>query len=99
MKDKELKMADIKQYNKILYQYVLDNKIGLQDAFNLARSGIEMVSEYKGRGIRNMNLPPLNKMFDNLMKAHKPSIEELLDLIKKEWTFTFEGKVKDYLEK
>ena len=45
MKDKELKMADIKQYNKILYQYVLDNKIGLQDAFNLARSGIEMVSE------------------------------------------------------
>ena len=83
MKDKELKMADIKQYNKILYQYVLDNKIGLQDAFNLARSGIEMVSEYKGRGTRNMNLPPLNKMFDNLMKAHKPSIEELLDLIKK----------------
>ena len=56
MKDKELKMADIKQYNKILYQYVLDNKIGLQDAFNLARSGIEMVSEYKGRGTRNMNL-------------------------------------------
>ena len=99
MKDKELKMADIKQYNKILYQYVLDNKIGLQDAFNLARSGIEMVSEYKGRGTRNMNLPPLNKMFDNLKKAHKPSIEELLDLIKKEWTFTFEGKVKEYLEK
>jgi len=99
MKDKELKMADIKQYNKILYQYVLDNKIGLQDAFNLARSGIEMVSEYKGRGTRNMNLPPLNKMFDNMMKAHKPSIEELLDLIKKEWTFTFEDKVKDYLEK
>ena len=99
MKYKELKMADIKQYNKILYQYVLDNKIGLQDAFNLARSGIEMVSEYKGRGTRNMNLPPLNKMFDNLMKAHKPSIEELLDLIKKEWTFTFEDKVNDYLEK
>ena len=99
MKDKDLKLADIKQYNKILYQYVLDNKIGLQAAFNLARSGIEMVSEYKGRGTRNMNLPPLNKMFDNLMKAHKPSIEELLDLIKKEWTFTFEGKVKDYLEK
>ena len=99
MKDKELKMADIKQYNKILYQYVLDNKIGLQDAFNLARSGIEMVSEYKGRGTRNMNLPPLNKMFDNMMKAHKPSIEELLDLIKKELTFTFEDKVKDYLEK
>ena len=99
MKDKDLKLADIKQYNKILYQYVLDNKIGLQDAFNLARSGIEMVSEYKGRGTRNMNLPPLNKMFDNMMKAHKPSIEELLDLIKKEWTFTFEDKVKDYLEK
>ena len=34
MKDKDLKMAEIKQYNKVLHQYVLDEKIGLQDAFN-----------------------------------------------------------------
>ncbi len=99
MKDSESKLVDIKQYNEILHQYVLDKKIKLQDAYNLARSGIEMVSEYKGRGTRNMNLLPLNKMFDNMMKTHKPSIEDLLDLMRKEWTFTFDGKVKDYLEK
>jgi hypothetical protein len=99
MKDSELKLVDIKQYNPILHQYVLDKKIKLQDAYNLARSGIEMVSEYKGRGSKNMNLPPLNKMFDNMMKAHKPSIEELLDEIKNQFQFTFDSKVKDYLEK
>jgi len=57
MKDSELKMNDIKQYSEILHQYVLDKKIKLQDAYNLARSGIEMVREYKGRGTGSKNLP------------------------------------------
>jgi hypothetical protein len=99
MKDKDLKLADIKKYSEILYQYVLDDEIKLQLAYNLARSKIELVNEYKGRGSKNINLPPFNKMFDNMMKAHKPSIEELLDEIKKQFQFTFDSKVKDYLEK
>ena len=99
MKDSESKLADIKKYSEILYQYVLDDEIKLQLAYNLARSKIELVQEFKGRGTGNMNLPPLNKMFDNMMKAHKPSIEELLDEIKKQFVFTFDDKLKDYLEK
>jgi len=99
MKDKDLKMAEIKQYNKVLHQYVLDEKIGLQDAYNLARSQIEMVSEYKGRGTRNKNLPTLDKAIVGIMKSHRPELNELLDAIKKQFVFTFDDKLKDYLEK
>ena len=99
MKDSEAKLIDIKQYSEILYQYVLDKKIKLQDAYNLARSGIEMVSEYKGRGTRSKNLPSLDKEIERIMKSHRPSLEDLLDSIKKQFVFTFDSKVKDYLEK
>ena len=99
MKDSELKMNDIKQYSEILHQYVLDKKIKLQDAYNLARSGIEMVSEYKGRGTRSKNLPTLDKTIQTIMKSHRPSLDDLLDSIKKQFVFTFDDKLKDYLEK
>ena len=99
MKDRDAKMTDIKLYSGILYQYVLDKKIGLQDAYNLARSGIEMVSEYKGRGTRSKNLPTLDKEIERIMKSHRPSLDDLLDSIKKQFVFTFDDKLKDYLEK
>ncbi len=99
MKDRDAKMTDIKLYSGILYQYVLDKKIGLQDAYNLARSQIEMVSEYKGRGTRSKNLPTLDKAIQTIMKSHRPSLDDLLDSIKKQFVFTFDDKLKDYLEK
>ena len=99
MKDSESKLVDIKQYNEILHQYVLDKKIKLQDAYNLARSGIEMVSEYKGRGTRSKNLPTLDKEIETIMKSHKPSLDDLLDSIKKQFVFTWDKTIKDYLEK
>jgi len=99
MKDSELKMNDIKQYSEILHQYVLDKKIKLQDAYNLARSGIEMVREYKGRGTGSKNLPTLDKVIESLMKSHRPSLDDLLDSIKKQFVFTFDKSIKDYLEK
>ena len=99
MKDSESKLVDIKQYNPILHQYVLEKKIKLQDAYNLARSGIEMVSEYKGRGTRSKNLPSLDKAIETIMKSHRPSLDDLLDCIKKQFVFTFDKSIKEYLEK
>ena len=99
MKDRESKLADIKQHNEILYQYVLDKKIKLQDAYNLARASIEIVSEFKGRGTRSKNLPTLDKAIDVIMKSHRPTLEELLESIRKQFVFTFDDKIKDYLEK
>ena len=99
MKDRESKLADINKYSELLHQYVLDKKIKLQDAYNLARSGIEMVSEYKGRGTRSKNLPSLDKAIESLMKSHRPSLDDLLDSIKKQFVFTFDKSIKEYLEK
>ena len=94
MKDSEAKLIDIKQYSEILYQYVLDKKIKLQDAYNLARSQIEMVSEYKGRGTRSKNMIGLPKEMDRIMKMYKPSLKELLDELKRLFPFTFDSHLK-----
>jgi hypothetical protein len=99
MKDKEIKLQEIQKHNPQLYQDVMDGKVKLQDAYNLARSGIEMVSEYKGRGTRSKNLPTLDKEIETIMKSHKPSLESLLDSIKKQFVFTWDKSIKDYLEK
>ena len=96
MKDSEAKLIDIKQYSEILYQYVLDKKIKLQDAYNLARSGIEMVSEYKGRGTRSKNMIGLSKEMDRVMKMYKPSLKELLDELKRLFPFTFDSEIKKW---
>ena len=99
MKDSESKLEDIRKFDEQLYQMVLDKKIKLQDAYNWARSKIEMVSEYKGRGTRSKNLPSLDKAIETIMKSHRPKLEELLDAIKKQFVFTFDDKLKEYLEK
>jgi len=99
MKDRESKLADINKYSELLHQYVLDKKIKLQDAYNLARSGIELVSEFKGRGTRSKNLPTLDKAIEGIMESHRPNLDDLLESIKKQFVFTFDDKIKDYLEK
>ena len=99
MKDKEIKLQEIQKHNPQLYQDVMDGKVKLQDAYNLDRSGIEMVSEYKGRGTRSKNLPSLDKAIETIMKSHRPSLDDLLDSIKKQFVFTFDKSIKEYLEK
>ena len=99
MKDKEIKLQEIQKHNPQLYQDVMDGKVKLQDAYNLARSGIEMVAEFKGRGTRSKNLPSLDKVIESLKKSHKPSLDDLLDSIKKQFVFTFDKSIKEYLEK
>ena len=99
MKDKDLKLEEIKKYSEMLYQYVLDDEIKLQLAYNLARSKVEMVRELKGRGTRSSRLPTLDKAIESIMKSHRPELNELLDAIKKQFVFTWDTKLKDYLEK
>ena len=99
MKDKDLKLEEIKKYSEMLYQYVLDDEIKLQLAYNLSRSKIELVAEYKGRGTRSSRLPTLDKAIESIMKSHRPELNELLDAIKKQFVFTWDTKLKDYLEK
>ena len=99
MKDSESKLVEIKLHNETLYQYVLDKKIKLQDAYNKIMMDLTQTSEYKGRGTRSKNLPTLDKAIEGIMKSHRPSLEDLLNSIKKQFVFTWDTKLKDYLEK
>ena len=99
MKDKEIKQQEILKHNPQLYQEVMDGKVKLQDAYNKIMMDLTQTSEYKGRGTRSKNLPSLDKEIERIMKSHRPSLDDLLDSIKKQFVFTFDSKVKDYLEK
>ena len=99
MKASEIKLEEIKKYSEMLYQYVLDKEIKPQLAYNLARSKIEMVRELKGTGTRSSRLPTLDKAIEGIMKSHRPSLEDLLNSIKKQFVFTWDKSIKDFLEK
>jgi hypothetical protein len=99
MKDRDIKLNEIKKHNPSLYQDVLDKKVKLQDAYNETMMKLTDTSEYKGRGTRSKNLPTLDKEIERIMKSHHPSLEDLLNSIKKQFVFTWEAKLKDYLEK
>ena len=99
MKDKEIKQQEILKHNPQLYQEVMDGKVKLQDAYNKIMMDLTQTSEYKGRGTRSKNLPSLDKEIERIMKSHRPSLDDLLDSIKKQFVFTFDDKLKDYLEK
>ena len=96
MKDKEIKLQEIKKHNPTLYQYVIEKKIKLQDAYNLAMGGVDMVGEFKGRGTRSKNMIGLSKEMDRIMKMYKPTLKELLDELKKLFPFTFDTELKKY---
>ena len=99
MKDKEIKQQEIQKHNPQLYQEVMDGKVKLQDAYNTVMMDLTKTSEYKGRGTRSKNMIGLSKEMDRIMKMYKPSLDDLLDSIKKQFVFTFDDKLKDYLEK
>jgi len=99
MKDKEIKQQEIQKHNPQLYQEVMDGKVKLQDAYNKIMMDLTQTSEYKGRGTRSKNLPSLDKEIERIMKSHHPSLEDLLNSIKKQFVFTFDDKVKVYLKK
>ena len=42
--------------------------------------------------------PTLDKEIERIVKSHKPSLEELLDAVKKQFVFTFDKSIKDYLK-
>lgn len=79
-----------------MYQYVIEKKIKLQDAYNLAMGGVDMVGEFKGRGTRSKNMIGLSKEMDRIMKMYKPTLKELLDELKKLFPFTFDTELKKY---
>ena len=61
MKDKDIKLQEIKKHNPSLYADVVDGKVELQDAYNETMGEINKTSEYKGRGTKGRNKIGLSK--------------------------------------
>ena len=94
MKDKDIKLQEIKKHNPSLYTDVLGGKIGLQEAYNQTMGELNKTSEYKGRGTKGRNKIGLSKELDRIMKMYKPTITDLLNELKRLFPFTFNKHLK-----
>jgi hypothetical protein len=94
MKNKEIKLSEIKKHSPSLYQKVVDGEVKLQDAYNEVMGDINSTSEYKGRGTKGQNKIGLPKEVDRLEKMYKPTIEEWIKELKRLFPFTHQNHIK-----
>ena len=93
MKNKELKLAEIKKHNPTLYSKVVNGSTTLQDAYNEVMSEINNTKEFKGRGTKSTKIT-LEQEFEIIQKRYKPKIEDWIELLKKHFPFTHQDKIK-----
>lgn len=93
MKSKDIKVAEIKKHNPTLYSKVKSGDVTLQEAYNIVMSEVMNVSEMKGSGTKSNKLT-LEKEFQLINKRYKPSIDDWIELLKKEFPFTSGDKFK-----
>ena len=94
MKNKEIKLAEIKKHNPTLHSKVVDGEVKLQDAYNEVMGDINSTTEYKGRGTKGQNKIGLSKEVDRLNKMYKPTIEEWIEELKRLFPFTNQNHIK-----
>ena len=61
MKNKDIKLSEIKKHSPSLYQKVVDGDVKLQQAYNEVMGSITSTKEYKGRGTKGQNKIGLSK--------------------------------------
>jgi len=93
MKNKEIKLAEIKKHNPTLYSKVVNGSTTLQDAYNEVMSEINNTKEFKGRGTKSTKIT-LEQEMEIIQKRYKPSIDEWIELLKKHYPFTYKDKIK-----
>ena len=94
MKNKEIKLSEIKKHSPSLYQKVIDGDVKLQQAYNEVMGDINSTTEYKGRGTKGQNKIGLSKEVDRLNKMYKPTIEEWIEELKRLFPFTNQNHIK-----
>ena len=94
MKNKEIKLSEIKRHSPSLHKKVVDGEVNLQQAYNFVMGEITSTSEYKGRGTKGQNKIGLSKEVDRLDKMYKPTIEEWIEELKRLFPFTHQDKIK-----
>ena len=94
MKNKEIKLAEIKKHNPTLYSKVVNGEVKLQQAYNETMREINSTTEYKGRGTKGQNKIGLSKEVDRLNKMYKPTIDNWIEELKRLFPFTYRDKIK-----
>jgi hypothetical protein len=94
MKNKEIKLSEIKKHSPSLYKKVVDGEMKLQQAYNEVMGNITSTSEYKGRGTKGQNKIGLSKEVDRLTKMYKPSLEDWIEELKRLFPFTYKKHLK-----
>ena len=95
MKNKEIKLTEIKKHNPTLYSKVVNGEVKLQQAYNEVMGDINFTTEYKGRGTKGQNKIGLSKEVDRLNKMYKPTIEDWVKELKRLFPFTYQKRIKD----
>ena len=93
MKNKEIKLAEIKKHNPTLHSKVVNGSTTLQNAYNEVMSEINSTKEFKGRGTKSTKIT-LEQEFEIIQKRYKPKIEDWIELLKKYFPFTHQEKIK-----
>ena len=93
MKKRDLKLAEIKKHNPTLYSKVKSGDLSVQEAHNIINSEIMKVSEMKGQGTKS-NKITLEEEFKIINKRYKPSLDDWIELLKKEFPFTHQNRIK-----
>ena len=94
MKNKDIKLSEIKKHSPSLYKKVVDGEMKLQQAYNEVMGNITSTSEYKGRGTKGQNKIGLSKEVDRLTKMYKPSLEDWIEELKRLFPFTYKKHLK-----
>ena len=94
MKKSDIKEAEIKKHNPTLFSKVKSGDISLQEAHNIVQSEIMNVSEMKGQGTKS-NKITLEQEFEIINKRYKPSLDDWIELLKKQFPFTATNRIKD----
>ena len=93
MKSKEIKLAEIKKHNPTLYSKVVNGSTTLQNAYNEVMSEINFTKEFKGRGTKSTKIT-LEQEIEIIQKRYKPTIDDWIELLKKQFPFTYKDKIK-----
>ena len=90
---KDLKMLEIQKHNPTLLSKVKAGDLSVQEAHNIVMSEVMKVSEMRGEGTKS-NKTTLESEFKIINKRYKPSLDDWIELLKKEYPFTSGDKLK-----
>ena len=94
MKRKDIREAEIKKWNPTYLSKVKSGDLTLTEAYNIMMSDIMGVKEMKGKGSKS-NKISLEEEFEIINKRYKPKIDEWIELLKKQYPFTYKDYIKE----